>query len=109
MAGARAAVNCLYRANVPARKDLGQGPPAPLVSGPPAATGAAETLQAALALNTRRGYRSAWQAFTTRADAAGVATLRMASAAVTAADDAMGRPSPCAGQVVRQALRGMAR
>ena len=95
-----------------------------------------DRLEAALAASrspaTRRAYRTAWGAWRSWAlahgtpipaapeavaaylahragNAAGMATLRMASAAISAAHELAGLPSPCRDRIVRTALRGFGR
>ena len=100
-------------------------------------TATRERLTAALAASkapaTRRAYRSAWAAWSAwsaahggadlpatpehvaaylaaRAETgAGLATLRMAVAAIAAAHDLAGASSPCADRVVRAVMQGLAR
>lgn len=89
-------------------------------------------LAASKAPATRRAYRTAWAAWTAWADAhgatalpaapeavaaylahraadAGMATLRMAAAAVAAAHDLAGHANPCADRIVKTAMQGFAR
>ena len=96
-----------------------------------------DRLEAALAASrapaTRRAYRTAWGAWRSWAlahgspalpaapeavaaylahragNAAGMATLRMASAAISAAHELAGLASPCRDRIVRTALRGFGR
>ena len=81
---------------------------------------------------TRRAYRAAWDAWkawagahgvpalpaqpeavaaylASRAATAGMATLRMATAAIAAAHDLAGEANPCADRIVRTAMQGFAR
>ncbi len=92
-----------------------------------------DALAASKAPATRRAYRAAWSAWTAwveahaaaalpadpravaaylaaRAeDGAGMATLRMATAAIGAAHELTGGASPCADRIVRTAMQGFAR
>lgn len=103
----------------------------------PVAPAVADRLRNALADSkapaTRRAYRTAWQAWTQWAEAhnadalpaaptavaaylaaraeggAGMATMRMACAAIAAAHDMADAPNPCADRLVREAMRGFSR
>ena len=93
----------------------------------------ASALAAAMSPATRRAYRTAWQAFAAfaeahgatplpaapeivavylasrKADGAGLATLRMATAAIAAAHDLAGQVNPGADRIVKTAMQGFAR
>lgn len=91
-----------------------------------------DAIAAAKAPATRRAYRAAWAAWAawanahgatplpaapeavaaylaSRAASAGMATLRMATAAIAAAHGLAGEASPCADRIVRTAIAGFAR
>ncbi len=92
-----------------------------------------DALAASKSPATRRAYRAAWAAWTAWAevhgadalpaipeavaaylaaraeDGAGMATLRMATAAIAAAHDLAGETSPCADRIVKTAMQGFAR
>ena len=66
----------------------------------------------ALAPNTRRAYRGAWERFRTWAGAEGLRalpTLRMDRQAIRAAHVEAGEPDPAASEGVRRVLRGLSR
>ena len=92
-----------------------------------------DALAASKSPATRRAYRAAWAGWTAWAevhgadalpaipeavaaylaaraeDGAGMATLRMATAAIAAAHDLAGETSPCADRIVKTAMQGFAR
>lgn len=92
-----------------------------------------DALAASRATATRRAYRTAWSAWTQWADdhgaaalpaapsavaaylaaragaGAGMATLRMATAAIGAAHELAGEASPCADRIVKTAMKGFGR